>query len=99
MLTKVHLVQAMVFPVAMYGCESCTIKQAERRRIDAFELWCWNRLLESLGLQGNQTSISPESHWKEIFRKYFRTQMTELILFTVSVILPFPECHIDGIIQ
>ena len=43
--TKVHLVQAMVFPVVMYGCESWTIKKAERRRIDAFELWCWRRLL------------------------------------------------------
>ena len=42
---KVHLVKAMVFPVVMYGCESCTIKKAEHRRIDAFELWCWRRLL------------------------------------------------------
>ena len=45
MSTKVHLVKAMVFPVVMYGCESWTIKKAERRRIDAFELWCWRRLL------------------------------------------------------
>ena len=43
--TKVHLVKAMVFPVVMYGCESWTGKKAERRRIDAFELWCWRRLL------------------------------------------------------
>ena len=43
--TKVHLVKAMVFPVVMYGCESWTMKKAERRRIDAFELWCWRRLL------------------------------------------------------
>ena len=43
--TKVHLVKAMVFPVVMYGCESWTVKKAERRRIDAFELWCWGRLL------------------------------------------------------
>ena len=43
--TKVHLVKAMVFPVVMYGCEIWTIKKAERRRIDAFELWCWRRLL------------------------------------------------------
>ena len=42
--TKVHLVKAMVFPVVMYGCESWTIKKAECRRIDAFELWCWRRL-------------------------------------------------------
>ena len=45
LLTKVHLVKAMVFPVVMYGCESCTIKKAECQRIDAFELWCWRRLL------------------------------------------------------
>ena len=43
--TKVHLVRVMVFPVVMYGCESWTIKKAERQRIDAFELWCWRRLL------------------------------------------------------
>ena len=50
--TKVHLVKAMVFPVVMYGCESWTIKKAEHRRIDAFELWCWRRL------QGDPTSPS-----------------------------------------
>ena len=43
---EVHLVKAMVFPVVMYGCESWTVKKAERRRIDAFELWCWRRLLK-----------------------------------------------------
>ena len=43
--TKVHLVKAMVFPVVMYGCESWTVKKAEHRRIDAFQLWCWRRLL------------------------------------------------------
>ena len=43
--TKVRLIKAMVFPVVMYGCESWTVKKAERRRIDAFELWCWRRLL------------------------------------------------------
>ena len=51
--TKVHLVQPMVFPVVMYGCESWTVKKAEHQRIDAFDLWCWKRLL---GLQGDQTS-------------------------------------------
>ena len=45
LLTKVRLVKAMVFPVVMYGCESWTVKTAECRRIDAFELWCWRRLL------------------------------------------------------
>ena len=47
LLTKVHLVMAMIFPVVTYGCESWTVKKAEHRRIDAFELWCWRRL-ESL---------------------------------------------------
>ena len=46
--TKVHLVKAMVFPVVMYGCESWTVKKAEHQRIDAFELWCWRRLLRVL---------------------------------------------------
>ena len=46
--TKVHLVKGMVFPVVMYGCESWTIKKAEHQRIDAFELWCWRRLLRIL---------------------------------------------------
>ena len=45
--TKVHIVKAMVFPVVMYGCESWTVKKAEHRRIDAFELWCWRRLLRA----------------------------------------------------
>ena len=45
LLTKVHLVKAIVFPVVMYGCESWTIKKDESQRIDAFELWCWRRLL------------------------------------------------------
>ena len=51
--TKVHLVKAMVFPVVMYGCKRWTIKKAERRRIDAFELWCWRRLLSVLHPKGN----------------------------------------------
>ena len=54
--TKVYLVKAMVFPVVMYGCESWTIKKAERRRIDAFELWCWWRLLRVPWLQGDPMS-------------------------------------------
>ena len=62
---KVHLVKAMVFPVVMYGCESWTIKKAERQRIDAFELWCWRRLLRLLwtARRSNQSilkEISPE---------------------------------------
>ena len=60
--TKVHLVKAMVFPVVMYGCESWTIKKAEPRRIDAFELWCWRRLLRVPWT----TSRSNQSMLKEI---------------------------------
>ena len=55
---KVCLIKAMVFPVVMYGCESWTVKKAERRRIDAFELWYWRRLLRGPGLQGDPTSPS-----------------------------------------
>ena len=56
--TKVHLVKARVFPVVMYRCESWTIKKAEHRRIDAFELWCWRRLLRVPWTQGDPTSPS-----------------------------------------
>ena len=56
--TKVRLVKAMVFLVVMYGCESWTINKAEHQRIDAFELWCWRRLLRVLRLQGDQTNPS-----------------------------------------
>ena len=63
--TKVHPVKAMVFPVVMYGCESWTVKKAEHRRIDVFELWCWRRLLRVPWTAGrsNQSilkEISPE---------------------------------------
>ena len=65
LLTKGRLVKAMVFPVVIYGCESWTIKKAERRRIDAFELWCWRRLLRVpwTARRSNQSilkEISPE---------------------------------------
>ena len=64
LLTNVHLVKAMVFPVVMFGCESWTVKKAESRRIDAFELWCWRRLLRVSGTarRSNQSilkEISP----------------------------------------
>ena len=63
--TKVHLVETMVFPVVMYGCDSWTVKKAERQRIDAFELWCWRRLLRVpwTARRSNQSilkEISPE---------------------------------------
>ena len=65
LLTKVHLVKAMVFPVVTYGCEGWTIKKAEHQRIDAFELWCWRRLLRLLWTargfnQPTLREISPE---------------------------------------
>ena len=68
--TKVHLVKAMVFPVVMYGCKSWTIKKAEHRKIDAFELWCWRRLLRVpwTARRSNQSirkEISPGVHWKD----------------------------------
>ena len=53
LLTNIHVVKAVVFPVIMYGCESWTIKKAECQRIDALELWCWRRLLKSIGQQGD----------------------------------------------
>ena len=68
--TKVHLVKAMVFPVVMYGCESWTIKKAERQRIDAFELWCWRRLLRVpwTAKRSNQSILKGsvlDVHWKD----------------------------------
>ena len=69
--TKVHLVKVLIFPVVMYGCESWTIKKAECRRIDAFELWCWRRLLRVPERDwGHQTSQSWRKsvlniHWKD----------------------------------
>ena len=75
LLTKVHLVMAMVFPVVMYRYESWTVKKAERRRIDAFELWCWRKLLRVpwTARTSNQSIIKPNQskrksvlniHWK-----------------------------------
>ena len=61
LLTKVWLVKAMVFPVVMYGCESWTVKKAEHRRIDAFELWCWRRLLSPLDCKEIQP-VHSEGH-------------------------------------
>ena len=75
--TKVHLVKAMVFPVVVYGCESWTIKKTERRRIDAFELWCWRRLLRVpwIARRSNQSIL------KEISSEYsFERLMLKLKL-------------------
>ena len=72
--TKVHLVKAMVFQVVMYGCESWTTKKAERQRIDAFELWCWRRLLRVpwTARRSNQSvlkEISPEYSLEKLMLK------------------------------
>ena len=72
--TKVHLVKAMVFPVGMYGCESWTVKKAECRRIYAFELWCWRRLLGVpwTARRSNQSilkEVSPEYSWEALMLK------------------------------
>ena len=74
MATKVRLVKAMVFPVVMYGCESWTIEKAEYQRIDAFELWCWRRLLRVpwTARRSNQSilkEISPEYSFKGLMLK------------------------------
>ena len=85
--TKVHLVKAMVFPVVMYGCESWIVKKAERRRIDAFELWCWRRLLRvpwtaRRSNQSNLKEISPgcslEGMMLKLKLQYFATSRKEL---------------------
>ena len=60
--TKVHLVKAMVFPVVMYGCESWTIKKAERQRIDAFELRCWRRFLRVSWTAGSNQPVNPKGN-------------------------------------
>ena len=72
--TKVHLVKAMVFPVVMYGCESWTVKKPEHQRIDAFELWCWRRLLRVplTARRSNQSilkEISPGYSLEELMLK------------------------------
>ena len=74
LLTKVHLLKAMAFPMVMYGCESWTVKKAERQRIDAFELWCWRRLLRVpwTARRSNQSilkEISPEYSLERIMLK------------------------------
>ena len=94
--TKVHLVKAMVFPVVMYGCESWTIKKAERRRIDAFELWCWRRLLRVpwTARRSNQSilkEISPEYSLEGLMLKlklqYFGHLMQRSDSFEKSLML------------
>ena len=94
--TKVHLVKAMVFPVVMYGRESWTVKKAERRKIDAFELWCWRRLLRVpwTARRSNQSilkEINPEYSLKGLMLKlklqYFGHLMQRTDLLEKSLML------------
>ena len=94
--TKVHLVKAMVFPVVMYGCESRTVKKDEHRRIDAFELWCWRRLLRVpwTARRSNQSilkEISPEYSLEGLILKlkvlYFGHLMQRTDLFEKTLML------------
>ena len=78
--TKVHLVKAMVFPVVIYGCESWTIKKAERRRIDVFELWCWKRLLRVLDSKEIQP-VNPKGNQSWIFIGRTDAEAETLILW------------------
>ena len=94
--TKVRLVKAMVFPVVMYGCESWTVKKAEHRRIDAFELWCWRRLLRVpwTARKSNQSILketSPECSLERLMLKlklqYFGQLMQRADSFEKTLML------------
>ena len=94
--TKLHLVKAMVFPVVMYGCESWTVKKAECRRIDAFELWCWRRLLRvpwtakrsnQFILQETSPGCSLEGLMLRLKLQYFGHLMRRVDLFEKTLIL------------
>ena len=93
---KVHLVKAMVFPVVMYGCENWTVKKAERQRIDAFELWCWRRLLRVpwTARRSNQSilkEIGPEYSLERLMLKlklqYFGHLMQRTYSFAKTLML------------
>ena len=96
LLTKVHMVKAMVFPVVMYECESWTIYKAERQRIDAFELWCWRRLLRvpwtaKISNQSVLKEVSPEYSLEGLMLKlklqYFGHLMRRTDSFEKTLIL------------
>ena len=78
---KVHLVQTMVFPVVMYGCENWSIKKAEHQRIDAFELWCWRRLLSLLDFREIQP-VHPKGNQSWIFTGRIDAEAEALILWS-----------------
>ena len=99
--TKVHLVKAMVSPVVMYGCESWTVKKAEHRRIDAFELWCWRRLLKVpwTARRSNQSilkEISPGCSLEGLMLKVKLQCFGHLIRRTDSLEKPLMLGKIEG---
>ena len=99
--TKVHLVKAMVFPVVMYGCESWTINKAERQRIDAFEPWCWRRLLRVpwTARRSNQSilkEISPEYSLEGLMLKLKLQYFGHLMQRTDSFEKPLMLGNIEG---
>ena len=99
--TKVRLVKAMVFPVLMYGCESWTIKKAEHQRSDAFELWCWRRLLRDpwTARRSNQSilkEISPEYSLEKVMLKLKRQKFGHLIQRTDSFEKTLMRVKIEG---
>ena len=101
LLTKVHLVKAMAFPVVTYGCESWTIKKAERQRIDAFALWCWRRLLRVPGTarRSNQSvlkEISPEYSLKVLILKLKLQNFGHLMRRTDSLVKTLMLGTIEG---
>ena len=99
--TKVCLVKSMVFPVVMYGCGSWTVKKAERRRIDAFELWCWRRLLRvpwttRRSNQSNLKKISPEYSLEGVMLKLKLQYFGHLMQRTDSSEKPLMLGNIEG---
>ena len=99
--TKVRLVKAMVFPVVMYGCESWTIKKAEHRRIDAFELWCWRRVLRVpwIARRSNQSilkEVSPEYSLEGRMLKLKLQYFGHLMLRTDSLVMVLMLGKIEG---
>ena len=99
--TKVHLVKAMVFPVVMYGCESWTIKKAEHRRVNAFELWCWRRLLRVLWTtrRSNQSiliEISPDCSSQGLMLKLKLKSFGHLMQKAASFEKPLMLAKIEG---
>ena len=98
--TKVHLVKAMVFPVVMYGCESWTVKKAECRRVDAFELWCWRRLLRVpwTARRSNQSilkEISPRISLERVMLKLKLQYFGHLMRRVDSLENPSPDARRD----